>query len=328
MSTIPVLAIHGGAGTISRASLSPEAEQEYTNALRAIIDAGHDALGKGANALEVVTMTVCMFEDSPLFNAGRGAVYTSAATHELDAAIMNGATLEAGAVACVHGIRNPILAARAVMEHSKHVFMVGQGAMNFLRGQNIAFESEEYFHTAHRLAQLHEAQRSNAGMVLDHDGGTGPDAHVDRAGLAPLDEKTKMGTVGAVALDVHGRLAAATSTGGLTNKLPGRVGDTPVIGAGCYADDVAAVSCTGTGEYFIRLCVGKDVAARVRYLGQELTDAARATLDGVGALGGSGGFIAVDRRGGVTLPFNTEGMYRAWVGRDGVRHVAIYGTEE
>ena len=318
MSCTPVLAIHGGAGTISRTLISPEATREYTDTLQAVIAAGHDALLRGASAMDAVTLAVCMFEDSPLFNAGRGAVYTSNERHELDAAVMDGSTLAAGAVACVRGVKNPIRAARAVMERSRHVLMVGEGAEAFLRREGVDFEPDEYFHTDFRLEQLREARKSDAfGMVLDHDG---PSASSD----APLDEKTKMGTVGAVALDASGRLAAATSTGGMTNKLPGRVGDTPIIGAGCYADADVAVSCTGTGEYFIRLVVGADMSARVRYQKLGLEEAGRLVLDGIGALGGSGGFIALDKDGNVILLFNSEGMYRGWAGRDGVRHVAIY----
>lgn len=319
----PVLAIHGGAGTISRQALSPEAEREYREALDSILAEGARALAGGASSLDAVTLAVSMFEDCPLFNAGRGAVYTSAATHELDAAVMDGPTRAAGAVACVHGVRNPIRAARVVMEASRHVLMVGEGAMAFLREHGVDFEPESYFHTEQRLTQLHEAQKRDFfGMVLDHDG-----ASAAAAKAAPLDEKTKMGTVGAVALDREGRLASATSTGGMTNKLPGRVGDTPIIGAGCYADDVAAVSCTGTGEFFIRLTLASELAARMRYQGLSVVEAGGAAMRDLTNLGGSGGLIAVDKTGGVTLPFNSEGMYRGWVRGDGPRNVAIYGDE-
>ncbi len=316
----PVLAIHGGAGTISRAVLTPDAARDFEDALQSVLSAGYDALRQGASALDAVTLAVTLFEDCPLFNAGRGSVYTSAGAHEMDAAVMDGATLAAGSVACVHGVKNPVRAAREVMEHSRHVLMVGEGAMEFLRSRGVAFEPEDYFHTEHRYAQLLAARERDAfGMVLDHDGA---------AMAAPLDEKTKMGTVGAVARDTRGRLAAATSTGGMTNKLPGRVGDTPIIGAGCYADATAAVSCTGAGEYFIRLGVGRDLAARMRYQGLGLDEAGRAVLDGLGAIGGAGGFIAVDKDGNVILPFNTEGMYRGCVRRDGTRMIAIYGDAD
>jgi isoaspartyl peptidase/L-asparaginase-like protein (Ntn-hydrolase superfamily) len=307
---IPVLAIHGGAGAIRQSLISPETAREYTEALQASLAAGHDLLLAGAGALDAVTLAVRLLEDSPLFNAGRGAVYAANGRHELDAAIMDGSTRAAGALACVHGVKNPILGARAIME-SRHVFMAGEGAMDFLRARGIAFEPEEYFHTDFRLNQLREAQKADAfALVLDHDGAAGAASAV--------------GTVGAVALDAAGRLAAATSTGGMTNKLPGRVGDTPIIGAGCYADEAVAVSCTGTGEHFIRLAVGADLSARVRYLGQELAGAGDGALAAVGRLGGVGGFIAVDKNGAMILPFNSEGMYRAWTDRDGVRCVAIY----
>ncbi len=322
----PVLAIHGGAGTINRAALSAEAEREYRNALRTILEKGREALSAGASALDVVTLAVSMLEDCPLFNAGRGAVYTSAETHELDAAVMDGSTLAAGAISCVHGVRNPIRAARVVMEQSPHVFMTGEGAMAFLRAHGVAFEPESYFHTEQRLAQLHQARNQNPdAMLLDHDGA----ASMKSSGMSfignPLDERKKMGTVGAVALDSAGHLAAATSTGGMTNKLPGRVGDTPVIGAGCYADRTAAVSCTGSGEYFIRLVVGRDVAARMRYQGASLDAATRAVLEQVGELGGTGGLIAVDAEGNVVLPFISEGMYRGYVRPGESPQVAIYG---
>jgi len=318
--SIPVLAMHGGAGTLSRSLITPEAAHKYTESLHSILTSGHEALLAGASALDAVSLVVCLLEDSPLFNAGRGAVYTSKGGHELDAAIMDGSTLEAGAVACVHGVKNPIRAARAVMEQSRHVFMVGEGAMDFLRSKGLAFEPEEYFHTDFRLAQLREAQKTDAfGMVLDHDG-----AAPMPAPALPLDGRGTMGTVGAVALDSCRRLAAATSTGGMTNKLPGRVGDTPLIGAGCYADETVAVSCTGTGEYFIRLVAGADLSARMRYRGQALAEAGADVLTGLGRLGALGGFIAVDKSGAAILPFNSEGMYRAWADRDGIRHVAIY----
>jgi beta-aspartyl-peptidase (threonine type) len=314
---MPVLAIHGGAGTISRERISPALTEAFTGALRDILAAGRDALQKGASALDAVVLAVTMFEDSPLFNAGRGSVYTRQETHEMDASVMNGANLAAGAVACVHGVKNPVLAARAVMEHSRHVLLAGEGAMDFLRQQGLAFAPESYFHTEHRLAQLRDARHRDAfGLEPDHDGA--PD------GFPPLDERDKMGTVGAVALDARGDLAAATSTGGMTNKLAGRVGDSPIIGAGCYADRTAAVSCTGVGEYFMRLTVARDVAARMQYMGLSLREAGSQTLDALTALGGEGGFIAVDRRGEIILPFNSNGMYRGWVGPDQKRHVAIY----
>ncbi len=325
MAHTPVLAIHGGAGTITRTDLSAEAEREYRNALQDILEKGRDALARGASALDAVTLAVSMLEDCPLFNAGRGSVYTSAETHEMDAAIMDGTTLRTGAIACVHGVKNPVKGARVVMEQSPHVLMTSEGAMAFLRRNGVEFMPESYFDTEHRLAQLHLAQARHPGTaVLDHDGAA--DNKMSFSGT-PLDEKTKMGTVGAVALDSSGRLAAATSTGGMTNKLPGRVGDTPIAGAGCYADGNVAVSCTGSGEYFIRLVVGHDVAARMKYQGASLEQAVTEALARVGELGGTGGLIALDRDGRVTLPFISEGMYRGCVrvGEDPL--VAIYGKE-
>ncbi|MDR3175237.1 MAG: isoaspartyl peptidase/L-asparaginase [Desulfovibrio sp.] len=320
----PVLAIHGGAGAVSRAALTPDAARDYEENLRRIATSAYAALAGGVGAVEAVTLAVAMLEDCPLFNAGRGAVYTSKATHEMDAAIMDGRTLAAGAVTCVHGVKNPVRAARAVMERSNHVLLAGEGGMEFLRGLGVAFEPEEYFHSEQRYAQLLAARAKDPlRMVLDHDGTAWPAQ--SHAPAAHPDDKGRMGTVGAVARDRSNALAAATSTGGLTNKLPGRVGDTPLIGAGCYADAVAAVSCTGVGEYFIRLCVGHDIAARMRYQGASLAEAGRAVLDNLTALGGSGGFIAVDKEGNLILPFNTESMYRAWIGTDGACQTAIHG---
>lgn len=320
MTAQAVLAIHGGAGEINRGAFSSEAEREFRDALDAILKQGGGALARGASALDVVTQAVVMLEDCPLFNAGRGAAYTSVGTHELDAAIMDGTTRAAGAVACVQGVRNPVLGARMVMEDSPHVLMAGEGATAFLRERGALFEPESYFHSERRLAQLREAREKGVfGMLAEREAG--------RASSSPLDERTKMGTVGAVALDRDGRLAAAASTGGLTNKLPGRVGDTPVIGAGCYADENVAVACTGMGEFFVRLGVAGGLAARVRYRGARLEEAAEEAIAEVGQLGGKGGLIAVDRSGGVVIPFNSGGMYRGWTRAEGARHVAIYGDE-
>ncbi|MDR2502946.1 MAG: isoaspartyl peptidase/L-asparaginase [Deltaproteobacteria bacterium] len=311
MSATPVLVIHGGAGTISRAVFTPDKLLEYSQALRSVLLAGYSALLRGESALESAVRAVSAFEDCPLFNAGRGSVYTRQGTHEMDASLMDGASRAAGAVASVTNVKNPIQAARAVMEHSPHVLMVGQGAEAFLRERGIAFAPDEYFHTDFRLAQLKAVQAQAANQVsLDHDADPrqGPPAGTDK--MAFSGGTGKMGTVGAVALDKKGRLAAATSTGGMTNKLPGRVGDSPIIGAGCYADDLTAISCTGTGEAFMRLCLARDLSLRMRYLGEDLEQAGQACLEALGELGGTGGFIALDRQGRAILPFNTEGMYR------------------
>lgn len=295
-----VIAIHGGAGAITRALLSQEQELRYIQALSDIVVIGQRMLEDGRSALDVVTEAVRLLEECPLFNAGIGAVYTRDETHELDACVMDGNTLNAGAVAGVSHLRNPILAARLVMEHSPHVMMIGEGAENFAIAQGMERVSADIFSTPERYAQLLAAQSAGE-TVLDHS-------------ATPLDENNKMGTVGAVALDMFGNLAAATSTGGMTNKLPGRVGDSPLVGAGCYANNASvAVSCTGTGEVFIRALAAYDIAALMDYGGLSLSEACeRVVMEKLPALGGSGGLIAVDHEGNVALPFNSEGMYRAW----------------
>ena len=301
----PVIAIHGGAGTLSRAHISAEQERAYHAALQQVLLAGQAVLAQGGTAMEAVCEAVRLLEDCPLFNAGHGAVFTAEATHELDAAVMDGTTLAAGAVAGVSRIRNPVQAARAVMQNGQHVLMVAEGAERMAQEAGLATVEPSYFSTPARHAQLLAAQARQAGVVLDHDGAAA------LAGRA-IDEGRKMGTVGAVALDAHGHLAAATSTGGMTNKLPGRLGDSPLIGCGTYADDrTAAVSCTGHGESFIRVAAAHDVCARMAYGGASLESATQAVVhEALPALQGTGGLIAVDRQGNVCLPFNTEGMYR------------------
>ena len=301
----PVIAIHGGAGTLSRAHISAEQERAYHAALQQVLLAGQAVLAQGGTAMEAVCEAVRLLEDCPLFNAGHGAVFTAQATHELDAAVMDGATLAAGAVAGVSRIRNPVQAARAVMQNGQHVLMVAEGAERMAQEAGLATVEPSYFSTPARHAQLLAAQARQAGVVLDHDGAAA------LAGRA-IDEGRKMGTVGAVALDAHGHLAAATSTGGMTNKLPGRLGDSPLIGCGTYADDrTAAVSCTGHGERFIRVAAAHDVCARMAYGGASLEAATHAVVhEALPAVQGTGGLIAVDRQGNVCLPFNTEGMYR------------------
>lgn len=319
---VPVIAIHGGAGTLSRSHISPEQEAAYHAALDAILRAGQLLLADGGSALDAVSLAVEMLEDCPLFNAGRGAVFTRDETHELDAAVMDGALLRAGAVAGLSRVRRPVRAARAVMERSEHVLLVGAGAENFARECGLEMVSPDYFSTEARREQLHLALATNT-TVLDHDGAA---AMVFKTPAAPLDETRKFGTVGAVALDVHGNLAAATSTGGMTNKRPGRVGDAPLIGAGTYADNrTAAVSCTGTGEMFIRVVAAYDVCARMAYGAQSLQEAVHQVIDeSLPAIGGQGGLIAVDAKGNLSLSFNTEGMYRghARVGEE--PHTAIF----
>lgn len=307
-----VIAIHGGAGAISRGTMSPEREQHYVDALSSIVEAGKQMLEHGASALDVVTEAVRLLEECPLFNAGIGAVFTADETHELDACVMDGYSLHAGAVAGVKQVRNPIIAARLVLEQSPHVLLIGEGAEKFAHEHGMEKVSNDLFSTPERLYQLRQAQQAGE-TWLDH-----------RA--APLDERTKMGTVGAVALDLAGNLAAATSTGGMTNKLPGRVGDSPLPGAGCYANNTSvAVSCTGTGEVFMRTLAAYDIAALMDYSGLSLNDACeRVVMEKLPALGGSGGLIAIDRDGNVALPFNSEGMYRAYAYAGDTPTVGIY----
>lgn len=311
-SPVPVIAIHGGAGTISRASVSSEQEAAYHAALRDVLQAAQQLLAAGGSALDAVSLAVDLLEDCPLFNAGHGAVFTHDETHELDAAVMDGATLRAGAVACVSRVRRPLRAARAVMERSEHVLLVGSGAEAFAQACGLELVDPAYFSTEARRAQLQRARSSDA-TLLDHDAAALAFRH-PAAGVPPLDEGSKLGTVGAVALDAHGNLAAATSTGGMTNKRPGRVGDTPLIGAGTYADNrTAAVSCTGSGEMFMRVVAAYDVCARMAYAGQSLAVAAQeVVMQVLPAIGGRGGLIAVDALGNLSLPFNTEGMYRGF----------------
>lgn len=312
---------------MSRSHISTEQNAAYHAALQGILRPAQQLLAGGGSALDAVSLAVELLEDCPLFNAGHGAVFTHDETHELDAAVMDGATLRAGAVACVNRVRRPVRAARAVMEHSEHVLLVAAGAEAFAEEQGLEMVSPDYFSTEARREQLRRALATDA-AVLDHDGA----ALVFRssaAGAPPLDEGRKFGTVGAVALDARGNLAAATSTGGMTNKRPGRVGDSPLVGAGCYANDrTVAVSCTGVGEAFIRALAGHDVSALIEYAGLPLQEAARhVVMDKLPPLGGRGGLIAVDAHGHVTLPFNTEGMYRGWARVGETPVSAIYADE-
>ncbi len=299
------LAIHGGSGVIERGSLDPETEAAYLRTLEEALAAGERVLEQEGTALDAVVAAIVVMEDSDLFNAGRGAVLTHEGTVELDASLMRGEDLDAGAVAGVGRVRNPILAARAVMEHSPHVLLAGTGADTFAAEQGLELEDNTWFRTERRRQQLERAIERDQ-VRLDHD--------------------DDLGTVGAVALDVHGNLAAGTSTGGMTNKRWGRVGDSPIIGAGTYASNAScAVSATGHGEYFIRRTVAREVCALMEYAGLDVASAARQVVhDQLGPMGGSGGLIAVDHRGNVVLEMNTPGMYRASVrsGEDPI--VAIF----
>ena len=301
------LVIHGGAGTMSRKELTPEREHAIRAAMDQALDAGNAVLKSGGSSRDAVTAVIVILEDSPYFNAGKGAVFNHDGINELDASIMDGATLEAGAVAGVHRVKNPILLARAVMEKSRHVMLVGDGAEAFGKSiGGIEFVDPAYFRTEERWKQLQDAKAEEAAGAIKP-----PSAH--------------FGTVGAVALDSHGHLAAATSTGGMTNKKWGRVGDSPIIGAGTYAIADCAVSGTGWGEFFIRLNVASDICARVAYRGDSLAKAADdVVMQRVPALGGDGGAIAMDAHGNIAMPFNTEGMYRGWINPDGTRGTAIY----
>ncbi len=307
------VALHGGSGTICREMLSAELEQSYRQALAEARDAAWSLLAAGGAALDAVEAGAKVLEDCPLFNAGLGAVFTSDGGHELDAAIMEGRERKAGAVAGVKSVKNPISLARAVLADERYVFLAGPGAEAFAESVAVERVAADWFGTPERFAQLRAAQ-ANDGMVMDHDGKV----------------STKYGTIGVVALDEHGDVAAATSTGGLTNKKFGRIGDTPLIGAGTYADNrTCAVSCTGYGEEFMRAVVAHDVAARMEYLGETLERATRHVVwQKLPKLRGSGGLIAVDRTGRVSLPFNTDGMYRAWrTSRDKTEGVAIFGDD-
>ena len=308
-----VLALHGGAGTMRPERMGPDGAAPYHAGLRAALRAGWRVLEAGGTALDAVTAAVVALEDDPLFNAGRGAVFTAAGRQEMDAAVMEGAAGEgqagrAGAVAGVFGPRNPVLAARAVMERSDHVLLVGEGAEAFCRAQGVAFAEAAHFRTPERWGALQAVLRA-------------------RGRGEAVDDFDRHGTVGAVALDRAGRLAAATSTGGMTGKPPGRVGDTPVFGAGTWADRVCAVSATGHGESFIRAAAAHEIAARMRWAGQGLEQAAGDVVAGLAGLGGDGGLVAMDRAGRVAMPFNTRGMYRGAVGPDGVARTAVWREE-
>jgi L-asparaginase / beta-aspartyl-peptidase len=314
------LVIHGGAGTITRESMTPELEAEYHAALEEALRAGHAILERGGNALDAVEAAVRVMEDSPLFNAGRGAVFTAEGTNELDAAIMYGPTLAAGAIAGVTRVRNPITLARTIMEQSPHVFMAREGAEAYAREHGIELVDPQWFHTERRWEALQRAQEAER-RTSAADGGPG-------AWLADAGTDWKLGTVGAAALDREGNLAAATSTGGMTNKRFGRIGDVPVIGAGTYANDLCAISATGHGEYFIRNVVSHSICARMEHLGESMDQAAHAiVMQRLVEQGGDGGIIGIDRAGNISMTFNSRGMYRGYMRSDGRAHTAIYEAE-
>jgi beta-aspartyl-peptidase (threonine type) len=311
-------AIHGGAGTILRSEMSEAREKEYRAKLTEALMTGYGILKKGGAGLDAVESAIRMMEDSPLFNAGKGAVFTNAGTNELDASIMDGKTLKAGAVASVKHIKNPISLARLVMEKSKHVMMVGDGAESFAKEQGVELVPASYFYTEERWKTLQrekaaEAEKSRAPLDKKQE--------EDHAGLP----RHEYGTVGAVALDQAGNLAAGTSTGGTSNKKWGRVGDSPIIGAGTYANNrTCGVSATGDGEYFIRSVVAHDLSALMEYKGLSLKEAADVVIDKVDKLGGKGGLITIDKDGHIAMSFSTAGMYRGHVGADGQPIIEIY----
>ena len=302
----PVLVIHGGAGTLRAAEMSDQDRAAYEAALHEALDAGWQVLAGGGTALDAVTAALLPMEDSPLFNAGRGAVFTAEGRIELDASIMDGATRAAGAVGGVSSVRHPVLLARRVMEASPHVFLAGPGALDFATEQGLELKPAEWFWTERRWQQLQRATQRGASRGEAADG--------------------RFGTVGAVALDASGRLAAATSTGGTTAKRHGRLGDVPVIGAGTWADAGCAVSATGDGEYFIRAAAARTICARIAMAGETPGEAAAAVLQEISALGGLGGVIVVDGAGRFSLLFSTEGMYRGHADARG-RRVAIFAAD-
>ncbi|WP_291945958.1 isoaspartyl peptidase/L-asparaginase family protein [Chitinophaga sp.] len=319
-----MLVIHGGAGTILKSQMTPEKEAAYKAGLTKALEAGYTILKSGGSSLDAVEAAVKVMEDNPLFNAGKGAVFTNEGRNEMDAAIMNGKTLQAGAVAGVTVVKNPITAARAVMDKSQHVLMFGPGAEKFAKQAGCEIVDPSYFYTEDRWKSLLKVRAADSTkMQLDHDSTI---QHKPATKLGVENKDHKFGTVGAVAIDKQGNLAAATSTGGMTNKKFGRVGDSPIIGAGTYANNATcAISCTGWGEYFIRLVVAKTVSDLMEYKNMSVADAAaEMIMKQVPKLGGDGGLIAIDKDGNIAMPFNTAGMYRGSVTADGKIEVSIY----
>ncbi len=303
------IAIHGGAGTLVKGMMTPALETQYKQALKIALEKGYGILEKGGSAVDAVEEAVKILENSPLFNAGKGSVFTANETHEMDASIMDGKTLMAGAVSLISGIKNPVSLARDVMEKSGHVFLAGEGAMQFAKELHYKIEDTSYFYDKFRHKQWLDIKDTDS-FQLDH----------------ATKKDSKFGTVGAVACDQEGNIAAATSTGGMTNKKWGRVGDSPMIGAGNYANNkTCAISCTGSGEFFIRGVVAYDVACLIEHKGMTLQDASNEVINNrILEINGDGGLIAVDNQGNVAMPFNTEGMYRASKTSKGVEDISIY----
>ena len=306
-AAIPVLVIHGGAGVIAK-DISPEKEKAIRADLKQALEAGYAVLKSGGSSLDAVSKAIVLMEDSPYFNAGKGAVFNHDGKNELDASIMDGASLRAGSVANVHKVKNPILLARAVMEKSPHVMLVGDGAEAFAQSIGMPVVDPKYFYTDERWQQLQHVLKEEAAK--------------EKSTASPH------GTVGAVALDAAGHLAAGTSTGGMTNKRYGRVGDSPIIGAGTYANAKCAVSATGWGEFYIRTVAAHDICARVEYKSEPLAQAANdVVMSAVPKLGGDGGVIALDADGNFATPFNTEGMFRGWIDKEGKMHIAVFAEK-
>jgi beta-aspartyl-peptidase (threonine type) len=303
------IAIHGGAGTLVKGLMTPQLEQQYKEALEVALEVGFAIIKNGGTSIDAVESSVRILEDSPLFNAGKGSVFTAEGTHEMDAAIMNGKDRKAGAVSLITGIKNPVSLARDVMDKSYHVFLAGEGAMRFAKDNGYILENPDYFYDEVRYRQW-QGIKDTEGFQLDHS----------------VKKEGKFGTVGAVACDRNGNIAAATSTGGMTNKKWGRVGDSPMIGAGNYANNkTCAISCTGSGEFFIRGVVAYDVSCLMEYKGLSLEEAASEVIHNrILEIEGDGGLIAVDAEGNIAMPFNTEGMYRAFKTSEGNKEIAIY----
>ena len=324
------IVIHGGAGAILKKNLSEEMETAYRSKLGEALHAGNAVLENGGTATEAVVVAIKLLEDSPLFNAGKGSVYTYDGTNEMDASIMQGSDLNAGAVSGVVTIKNPIEAAKEVMLHSKHVMLSGSGAVEFAKARGITTVDTAYFYNEQRLQQLKKAKEKED-VILDHDGDQGMNDPAHSEIEFDITQKTdeKFGTVGCVALDKNENLAAGTSTGGMTNKRYGRIGDSPIIGAGTYADNgTCAVSSTGHGEYFMKLVVAKEISAQMEHGGKSLQEAADNVIHvKLKDIGGSGGVICLDANGNIAMPFNTSGMYRGYIDAEGKMEILIFGEE-
>jgi beta-aspartyl-peptidase (threonine type) len=297
------LVIHGGAGVMDKKSMTPEMQNEYTMVLNQVLHVGDSVLASGGTCMDAIEKTIMIMEDSPLFNAGKGAVFTHDGIVELDASVMDGRTLQAGAIAGVRDIKNPISVARAVMEKSEHVLLTGSGASQFAKEQGFIPVENSYFHTEMRLKSLQELLKKEREAATND----------------------KHGTVGCVALDCYGNVAAGTSTGGMMNKKYGRVGDSPIIGAGTYANnETGAFSCTGHGEYYIRLGFSRDISALIEYKKLSVTEACKEEIRKLTQLGGTGGVIGIDRKGNMAMEFNTSGMFRGYIKSNGEKEVAIF----